>query len=276
RDENGWNNTKCTSTVFLALLEKELAERPDRTTNFNVDITSGSKTLTKLLFDQPIEDKERITTIGLNPVPETVFLKKNGKGWLYFNSLLQYDRPLRPTDELIAKSSPRDLRIKREFFRLIPYNQNKKQMSVAETRTQSPSFYVRQPLEKSIVQAGEVLEMRVEVDAPISIPYVMLEAGLPSGGEVVSEYRTVLDPEELKPNFDPSGNTASWWWWTHKDILDDRIVFFSSIMDPGKKSFQTLIRMEMPGEFGINPATLQSMYSKHVRGYSTVGRITVR
>ena len=67
-----------------------------------------------------------------------------------------------------------------------------------------------------------------------------------------------------------SGISGNWgqWWWTHQDILDDRIVFFVTSLPAGKHEFWTMVRMEMPGTFQINPMSMQGMYTKKVRAYS--------
>ncbi len=273
RDENGWNNTKSTSQVFVALLERELATRPDRTTHFTAKVTSGQKLLSMLQFDKPVENTEHVVKIGINPKPDHIKLEKTGPGWLYYTSLLQYDRPLRPGEKVIAKSKPADLKITREFFSLIPYDSQKRPMTREQARTSGVAFYVREPIGDQPIHAGDVIQMRVAIDSPITIPYVMVESALPSGGEVITKYMSVIDKGELKPDY--RWDHSNHWWWDHQDVLDDRMGFFVGNMQPGKSVVDALIRMERPGEFGVNPVTLETMYSKQVRGYSTIDRLKV-
>lgn len=273
RDENGWNNTKSTSQVFVALLERELATRPDRTTHFKARVKSGEKLLSMLEFNKPVESGERFVRIGINPKPDHIKLEKEGPGWLYYTSLLQYDRPLRPGENVIAKSKPDDLKITREFFRLIPYKDAKTPMTREQAISTPVSFYVREPIGNEPIHAGDVIQMRVSIDSPISIPYVMVESALPSGGEVINKYMSVIDKAQLKPDY--TWDYSASWWWDHQDVLDDRMGFFVGSMKEGKCTVEALIRMERPGEFGVNPVTLETMYSKHVRGYSKIDRLKV-
>lgn len=273
RDENGWNNTKSTAQVFVALLERELATRPDRTTHFKAKVISGQKLLSMLEFNKPVESTEHVVKIELNPKPDHIKLEKNGPGWLYYTSLLQYDRPLRPEDKILAKSKPADLKITRQFFQLVPYNSDRKPMTRDQAKTAPIAFYVREPIGNEPIHAGDVIQMRVAIESPISIPYVLVESALPSGGEVIKKYMNVIDKEQLKPDY--TWDDSNTWWWDHQDVLDDRMGFFVGHMNQGKCSVEALIRMERPGEFGINPVTLETMYSKQVRGYSAVDRIKV-
>lgn len=264
-DENGWNNTKCTAEVFQALLEKELAQHRDalKGTQFQVSVAAG-KLLRQYAFESLGEPGEKEFRIPLEHAPGTVALKKDGSGWLYYTSVLQYDRPLHADGQLYSKCMPTDMKMEREFYRLVP-----------GTGRESKQYRaVSLPAVAATVNTGDLLLMRVKIHTPVRAPYVMVESPLPSGAEVVSDVSDItMPPEKEKGNSD----NLSWpsYYWTHHDVLDDRLAYFASDMPQGDSSFSCVMRMEMPGQFNINPATLQAMYSKQVRGYSTAAALTV-
>jgi len=263
RDENGWNNTKCTTAVFLALLEKELASNPDRQTNFTARVETLNKLVKELKFQKTFERGEQTASAPLQAGADSVKLKKNGPGWLYYSTLLSYNRPLKPGEQPILKSLPSDLKIKREFFKLV----------AAPRKPNEETEYKVVPLGTEPVKAGDVIKMRVLVDCPIRVPYAMVEAFLPSGGEVLSTPpRLVAEKSESVPE---SEFVDHWYWWTHQDVLDDRITFFSTEMPSGKAEFEAYIRMEMPGKFNINPVNMEAMYTNKIRGRSAAHDITV-
>jgi uncharacterized protein YfaS (alpha-2-macroglobulin family) len=115
--------------------------------------------------------------------------------------------------------------------------------------------------------------MKVLVDTPRSLPYVIVEAALPSGAEVV-------ESKNQTEAADPSDNEVvqgDWGrpWWTHQDVLDDKIVYFGTNLPQGKSQFNTLLRMELPGRVNVNPAMLAGMYSKGIKGFTNLDRLNV-
>jgi uncharacterized protein involved in tolerance to divalent cations len=52
RDQNGWDNTKTTSEVFLALLEEQLASGTAFNTKENLKVSKENKLITSILFDE--------------------------------------------------------------------------------------------------------------------------------------------------------------------------------------------------------------------------------
>lgn len=259
-DENGWNNTKTTTAVYLALLEKELSQSPDRTTNFVARVETLNKVIKELLFNKTFERGEQTASVPLQPKPDSIKLTKTGPGWLYYNTMFEYDRPLKPGEQPVLKSLPSDLNIHRDIFRLIP----EKVAGSVETTNRLELLGDRP------VTAGDVIMIRVTVDCPFSVPYVLLECALPSGGEVLQAPPPLTPSQKID-----SIASDSWNWWTHQDILDDKVAYFATSMPAGKSVFRTFVRMEMPGKFNINPVNMEAMYTKKVRARSAAHAVRV-
>lgn len=281
-DKDGWENTKTTAKVFLVLLQEELLNRKSANaagTNYTVSLNSGQTPtsaevipLHKILnftdenrYDEDTVIAESIPS-GTRIPSTTVDLKKQGPGRLYYTNMITYTRKLHPGETVAEKSLPANLSIKRSFYRLKP-------TAIASDGT---THFNLEPIANNTVKAGETILMKVSVQSPVALPYIILEAALPSGAEVVSD-----DPRSDLIESDSNSNGSietDWgtWWWSHQDILDDKIVFFAKSMPAGKCEFQTLVRIELPGKFQMNPMNLQGMYTDRVRALSTLDALTVK
>jgi len=263
RAVGGWENTKATAEVFMALLEEQLQFSKGKQTNCTLDINEATNLLKEFVFNLTNQfGPEQNAKIAVPDKSENLILSKKGDGRIYYSSLLQYQRKLLPGDKIAAKSTPQGLSLSRTFFHIEP----------VATTTDGKMHFTHKPLTDNEIRAGETVLMKVTLDNPIGLPYIMLECALPSGAEVVqdgSEAQAVNSEESAMGDW----NRA---WWTHQDVLDDRIVFFVTHLQPGKSEFNTLLRMEMPGKFQINPIKMEGMYTNKVRGYSELGTVTVK
>ncbi len=264
RDKDGWQNTKTTAEVFIALLEDELIARSGSTPGFEVSALIGSNPLAQLAFSAAnIYSPEQTINVSIPESPSSLEIKKEGPGRLYYNTLLTFFRRLLPEDTIADKSLPRGIHLKRGFFRMTPDK-------VAENGS---VHFSTNPLTNGSVKAGETILMKVYLETPISLPYVILAVPLPSGGEVA-----VDDPRQGQADTEEGSDfVGNWgpWWWTHQDILDDKIVFFVTNLAAGKSEFHTMVRMEMPGSFIMNPINLEGMYTKRIRAYSPLDALKV-
>lgn len=265
RDQSGWQNTKTTATVLRALLDEELNSRKSGTTDMMVLISTASRQLGSFDFNpRTMYEAQKLITVPI----EVFNIKKDGPGRLYYQSLLSYWLPLQPGSTVPQKPLPDGLKIQRAFFRLHPTAMS----STGTIRFKSV------PLEGNRVQAGETILMKVSVESPLALPYVLLTVPLPSGGEVVAGDAKENLLEDTEGNDTDSPFQGDWGrvWWSHQEVLDDRVVFFSTNLPSGKRmDFYTMVRMEMPGKFVMNPARLEGMYTNRVRAISTVDGIRV-
>lgn len=273
RDKDGWGNTKTTAHVFEVLLEEELLARSKWPTKFTAEAKLGDKLLKEYSFNpQTSYQPEQTFAIDVNKylggkqkAPETLTISKNGTGRLYYTSLLTCFRKMKPGDVVAEKATPSGLKVTRQFLRVVP----------GPMKSDGSIHFHTQAITDGKIKSGETILMKVLVESPVSIPYVMLEAALPSGAEVVQDSSEQADMEnggEEGPKMEGDWSAP---WWSHQDILDDRIVFFGSTLPEGKSEFHTLLRMEIPGKLNVDPVSLEGMYTNKVRGYSQLDGLTV-
>lgn len=238
-----------------------------RPCNFEARATVSGKTLASYLFNQSNRySTEKVLKLQLLGNEDKITITKTGPGNLHYSSTLEYLRRIEKGKKVVPRSSPPDLTVERHFYKLERYKVPKTE--VWATRGV--------PIDESGIKTGDLILMKVKIHAPFSMPYIKVEAPLPSGAEVISKQESI-ETQDMTPDGLENSNDASLfnYWWTHQDILDDRIVFFVTQMAPGNAEFQSLLRMEMPGELNANPVSFEGMYSKAIRGYSEGDTIKV-
>jgi uncharacterized protein YfaS (alpha-2-macroglobulin family) len=276
KGQDGWGSTKATAQVFKALLADELSARARLG-------SEGPATFTLQAILQQAPGKAGSDSFGFDFGPLTftpadrltagktfammnpgaLKLVKEGAGRLYWAVTTTYVKALQGAGATGIANQPSDMKLERHFYRL---------KSTADT-TSGIIKLKAEPLTGAI-HAGETILMKVLVDTPRSLPYVIVEAALPSGAEVVQsgEQSNAIADSSEEP-----GVQGDWGapWWTHQDILDDKIVYFGTNVRAGKSEFSTLLRMELPGRVKVNPAMLAGMYCKSIKGFTDVDALEV-
>jgi hypothetical protein len=278
QSKEGWSSTKATAQVFKAFLAEELSAQNQANSG---GLGNDSFTVSALLGDKPIVSAiaptpdltfgpaDRLTagrSMMLAPTSQasTIKLNKSGPGRLYWTACTSYFQDLLKDQATV--NQPADLTVDRQFFRL------KSKADTASGIIQVKS----EPLVGGQVKAGETILMKVTVNTPRMLPYVIVEAALPSGAEVVQS-ENQKETAEASQNAADQNLQGDWGnaWWTHQDVLDDKIVFFGSHLNAGKSQFYALLRMELPGQVNLNPVMLQGMYCKGVKGFSKLDQLKV-
>jgi alpha-2-macroglobulin len=262
RSKDGWDNTKTTAEVFLVLMQDELQSRDLLGKgNFTSRVSFDQKVLADFISNQDnLYASQKTVQV---PIPEkrgTLTISKDGPGRLYYNALVTYFRKLKPGDQSVEKGLPQGLKITRKFYRLVP----------GATASNGGVHFHTKEITDGMIKAGETVMMKTFVESPVSLPYIMVQAALPSGAEVVDTNGDQENNTDTSTDSDQPGIDGDWGaaWWTHQDILDDRIVYFGTRLPQGKSEFHTMIRLELPGNIQVNPVSLEGMYTNAVRGYS--------
>ncbi|MBX9693096.1 MAG: hypothetical protein K2Z81_11975, partial [Cyanobacteria bacterium] len=260
RGSEGWSNTKTTTEVLLALMEEAFLSKDKIATSLEAKLTAGTAALFNLVLPQAeLWSKEKTLSVPLKPGMTSVHLDKVGEGKLYYRSRLNFIKIMHPGEEPPVAAMPAGLTIERQFFRM-----------ETKAKTSDGTIHIRTvPLGKDGIKPGENILMKVVVNAPISLPYVLVESPLPSGAEVVGAEER-LNAIDNGAGESDTGIKGDWEapWWSHQDVLDDRIVFFGTSVPKGKSVFHTMLRVELPGKVQLNPVTLEGMYTDKIRCYS--------
>jgi alpha-2-macroglobulin len=267
RTKDGWENTKTTAEVFMALLIEEIQHKAQTPTEFQAKVVQDGQDLFNLAYDSTnMYGAEQKVKFQLTTKPSTMDLSKSGSGRLYWSTIVTYFRKLLPGDQTAGKGAPEGLSITRKFYRLVP---------LKDPAADGSIHFRSEEIVDHQIKAGETILMKTLVNSPIPLPYVKIESALPSGAEVVK-----ADSRESSVDREKDGSGAfgdwGWMWWTHEDDLDDKIVYFGTSIPQGVSTFHTMMRMELPGKMEVLPTTLEGMYSDKIRGYSPLEELTVK
>ena len=146
------------------------------------------------------------------------------------------------------------------------------------------------------VNEGDLVRGRLRITVPADREFVAVEDLLPAGLEVVdlSLRTTSLGPfqseaareaERLGDRANPTASSLPWlygswaggWWspWEHKEIRDDRVVYFARVLWKGSYTATYVARATTAGTFVGPPAHAEEMYNQSLGGRSDGGTFKV-
>ncbi len=136
---------------------------------------------------------------------------------------------------------------------------------------------------------GDVVRVRLRVTVPGEREMVVLEDPLPAGLEAVDLSLRTVSPftsEEGDGGLDPERPLDGWYFgrwdagmWSpfdHREIRDDRVVYFARQLWKGAYTATYLARATTAGRFVAAPAQAEEMYNPGVHGRSGGGAFTIR
>ena len=148
----------------------------------------------------------------------------------------------------------------------------------------------------SVVE-GELVRVRLRITIPEDREFVVLDDALPAGLEAVdlslrtaalmagpgasrSTYGSDEDSDDMESeggNYWGYGMWESGWWspFDHRELRDDRVVYFATQLWKGSYSASYVARATTPGVFVRPPAHAEEMYNPAVFGRSDGGVFTV-
>jgi alpha-2-macroglobulin len=267
QDESAWFNTKATAQLLRTLMAEEIQSKGKTGEPAFTVMAKASPEASEAFASQSIQGHDAYRTQWIWDLPlmkmvqPQAFLEKSGPGRLFYTHVLKYWLPQANSENARIANRPSGVVVERQLFRLVP----------KAVTSNGVVHFKSDPISNWQVKAGETVMMKVKVRTPVRVPFAILEIPLPSGAEVVSEKDTNIDSVE-----DESGQTESifegdWGtsWWGHQDILDDKVAYFSHELTPNQDHvFFLTLRMEMPGEFGLNPVMLKAMYADRIQAFS--------
>jgi hypothetical protein len=145
------------------------------------------------------------------------------------------------------------------------------------------------------VAEGDLVRVWLRISVPSERNFVILDDALPAGLEAVDlSLRTVggvpgpgaVDSAAVEPSETGGPGEFGWaygsWdsgWWTpfdHREIRDDRVVFFATALWKGSYTATYVARATTPGTFVRPPAHAEEMYNPAVYGRSDGGVFEIR
>jgi uncharacterized protein YfaS (alpha-2-macroglobulin family) len=228
-----WISTKQTALALHGLLAFMRA-RGELAAPLSADIFVNDVRVSTATFDArslAAPDPVRIeaeAVAGAN----TVRIVKRGAGVLYYDAAVRYyDRP-----DAAERTGSRRLALTRTYSRLTPVQRN------------SRVLYHENAFDGT-AQPGDLILVRLTTAGSTDWRYLMLEDPIPAGTE----------PVEQETSYALEGR-RTWFWGTHRELRDDRVVFFLNDFTAGRYELTYMLKVTTPGVFGAMPARIAPMY----------------
>ncbi|MBI1984373.1 MAG: alpha-2-macroglobulin, partial [Acidobacteria bacterium] len=233
-----WTSTEQTAMAIYGLIDY-LRISGELKPDYTLDVFFNGKKVAeqRMTQEQVANPLPIVVTLGGADVPagaNEIRLEKNGPGVLYWSaSASYYTREPRPAPEGSVA-----LNVVREYFRLVP------------ERVEDRFVYTEQPF-AGTAQSGDVVVVRLTVNATQDESYLQIEDPIPAGFEFIEQE----DLYELK-------RRPEWWsyYYTRREFHDDRAAMFSTKFRKGQARFHYLLKAVSPGIFQANPARVLPMY----------------
>jgi uncharacterized protein YfaS (alpha-2-macroglobulin family) len=249
RKQARFRNTQEAAWALLAMWDfAEIREKdvPD----FEAGIWLGTSEVMKTRFvgrtskpvlrNIPMADLMRVA--GLAAKDLTV--AKRGKGTLYYVARLRYART-----ELPAKPRDHGIEIQREVTVL--------------DNAGAPLTAQRPP------RLGDTLLVTLRVTSREARRYLVVDDPLPAGLESIDTTLATSSGQDAVAL--GSFVTSSY---DHRELRDDRALFFKDFSQAGTLVFRYLARVTTPGSFLVPPARAEEMYNPEIFGHNATQRVS--
>ncbi len=251
-----WGSTRDTAWALAAFCDylntqQDYSVGGEITVKLN-GIVRQTYTLTPDLLKQP-QLTLRIPASELRPDKNDITLERTGGSSPVFYSVEL--KQVVATEDIPALSPPavegQTLMVTREYLRLKPM---KAGMSSWSLQTE--------PTNNQLAQ-GDRIRVRLTINAPRDMAYVLIEDPFPSGCEVNER--------------GDAGEVVDWsYWWQGVDVRDDHIAFFAKTITKGKHVIEYNLRAQTPGSYHVLPTLVQAMYSPVTHAEAAETRVNIR
>lgn len=228
-----WRTTQETAQTIIALTDY-LAFSGELNASFSYEVFVDGASTGKYTIGNSNISQQQSTTLRATPGNHEVRIVKTGTGRVYFASTMQYyasQEAIGPVKSLDGPNVTRE--------------------------------YLDPVTDKSITsfRLGDMVRVKLTVDAPRESWYMMVTDPLPAGFESINYSLETSGVE-------PTGKSGFLSYWSRPDLRDDRAVFFTTYMWKGKHIYTYLIRATTSGTFRALPAEAAPMYEPDVFGRS--------
>lgn len=120
-------------------------------------------------------------------------------------------------------------------------------------------------------EPGDLVNVRLTLQAAQDLSYVMVQDWLPAGFEPVN---TGLGTETKRL---PNGQLPWWRWggYERRELRDEGATFFATQVRAGRSTFEYAVRAVTPGRFGARPAEAYAMYRPEIWARSDSRRVDI-
>lgn len=255
--EGYWESTQATAWVLLAFAEAMRATG-ELEGDFDYDLyLNGLPRLegevTRETLAEVQELRVALEELLVDQANRLVIERQPGPGRLYYTAQLRYYLPAEQ-----VQAADHGIVLERSFA---PF--------------ESPQTFVEE------AQVGDLIQVRLTLNAPTDLYYVVVESPLPAGFEGVDvslKTTSVVGSAPTLVNQSIEEETGwfrryGWGWWafSHTEMRDEKVTLFATYLPRGTYEYTYLMRAGVAGEFRVMPAVAYQMYFPDVFGRSAGG-----
>lgn len=236
REKEGLFWTTEERAYFLRLSSQILEE----------EVAKGSSSFQLFLNGEPIEEgivgaeKEEIS-LPLSRLREGVNrIEIQGKGLFLAEIIIDGWQEKGETSSVFS--------LKQNYYRLLPLFAPRKE-----------SFFELE--EAEVFQVGEEIVCEIEIESPEYLEYLIIEAGIPAGCELIKNDYFFQLPEVEGINYP----------WVNKVYHSGQVVLFVNRVLPGKNLIRYYLRVRDQGSFYLRAPVAYLMYFPEIRAYGEEG-----
>lgn len=127
------------------------------------------------------------------------------------------------------------------------------------------------PSRQAITSAkvGDEVVVMLTITALRSLNYVVIEDPIPAGAEAVDPHLLTNSVVGQRPSLELA-DPADWGWWSFSqtELRDEKVVLYATYLSPGTYTYVYRLRLGLPGQFNVIPATGEEFYFPEVYGRS--------
>ncbi|MDI6771921.1 MAG: MG2 domain-containing protein [bacterium] len=253
RTDYYWWSTRDTAWVLAALVDYLRVEGGAASATGEVRVAlNGRMVQTYRLTPTVREARDLVLTLpgsALQPGENRITVERAGG-----TSRVFYTVTLRQTIAMdaIPALTPADIRIAREYLRLLP------------KRAGAGIWSLQTEPTRNVLRLGDRVLVRLTITTPRDLAYVVIEDPFPAGFEVTERGSAEVAIDDWR------------WWWDYTDVRDDRIAIFARRIPAGEHVIEYNMRAQTPGTYNAMPTLLEGMYTPRMRAESTGTRVIIR
>lgn len=265
RKADSWGSTQDTAWSLLALTDYMLASG-ELEADFSYEVVLNDEVLLSERASQetladPVTLKVGIAQLLLKEENRLLLTRveptgsQSGAGRLYYFAWLRYYLPVET-----LKARFEGISVARQYE------------AVDSATLQSTGAKV------DSVEVGDLVQVRLTVNAPNDLYFFTLEDPIPAGFEVVDPALLTTSAAAAGPQQEQVDERRSPFWygdWSQSVIRDEKVALFSDLLPRGTYEYTYLLRATVPGNYNVLPAVAYEHYFPEVFGRSEGGRFEV-
>ena len=257
REGSHWDSTKSTSLAVMALVDYMEARGELEAEYTAVLKVNGERRKSFTVTPKNALTLSQSLRLGPEELPAddlVIEVEVEGKGTLHCTAFASY---FSKAEKISSASS--QIRVQRSYSRLTPVLRLQKQPFGA------PALEVRdyerhELTDGDTVKSGDLVEVRVAIEAPNDYEYLVFEDPKPAGFEPVEQTSGYI--------FE---NGASW----YREYRARKVVSFLDFLNQGTQVITYQLIAEIPGRFHVLPHQGHAMYAPRVRANSESATIGI-